>query len=102
MLQWQLQPCINSHTPQPASTRLWAALFIAAFFFLTSTAALLERPLQSLGRNINFVGTSFCVPGLNANFDCVIIGGGTAGLAIATRLAENATNSVSFIEAGGF
>ena len=41
------------------------------------------------------------IPGQNESFDYVIVGGGTAGLAIATRLAE-AQNSVAVIEAGSF
>ncbi|KAK4233374.1 hypothetical protein C8A03DRAFT_38924 [Achaetomium macrosporum] len=36
------------------------------------------------------------------SFDYVIVGGGTAGLAMAKRLAENGTHSVAVIEAGGF
>ena len=35
-------------------------------------------------------------------FDYVVIGGGTAGLALAYRLAENPSISVAVIEAGGF
>ena len=46
-------------------------------------------------------GSSFGVPGVNATFDYVIVGGGTAGLTVATRLAE-ASLSVAVIEAGGF
>ncbi len=46
-------------------------------------------------------GSSFGVPGVNASFDYVIVGGGTAGLTVATRLAE-ASFSVAVIEAGGF
>lgn len=41
------------------------------------------------------------IPG-NATFDYVIVGGGTAGLAIASRLAENPSLSVAVVEAGGF
>ncbi|PMD32276.1 GMC oxidoreductase [Hyaloscypha variabilis F] len=40
----------------------------------------------------------FAIPG-NASYDYVVVGGGTAGLAIAKRLAETA--SVAVIEAGG-
>jgi 5'-oxoaverantin cyclase/versicolorin B synthase len=36
------------------------------------------------------------------SFDYVIVGGGTAGLAVAKRLAEDGTHSVAVIEAGGF
>ncbi|MCJ1427726.1 hypothetical protein MMC29_005631 [Sticta canariensis] len=48
------------------------------------------------------LGSSFGVPGANATFDYVIVGGGTAGLTIATRLAENSSLSVAVVEAGGF
>ncbi len=50
----------------------------------------------------NVLGTAFGTPGTNATFDYVIVGGGTAGLTLATRLAENPTISVAVIEAGGF
>ncbi|KAL8995957.1 MAG: hypothetical protein Q9169_004430 [Polycauliona sp. 2 TL-2023] len=48
------------------------------------------------------VGTSFGVPGESAEFDYVIIGGGTAGLTVAQRLSEDPAVSVAVIEAGGF
>ena len=48
------------------------------------------------------LGSSFGIPGKNATYDYVIIGGGTAGLTLATRLAEQQTGSVAVIEAGGF
>lgn len=47
-------------------------------------------------------GSNFGVPGRNATYDYVVVGGGTAGLAIAARLAENTSNTVAVIEAGGF
>lgn len=47
------------------------------------------------------LGSSFGVPG-NQSFDYVIVGGGTAGLALANRLSENPAFSVAVIEAGGF
>ena len=64
-------------------------------------------------------GRFFGLPGVNATFDyvvsrmgvtpdvslmkdCQVIGGGTAGLTIAERLAETANISVAIIEAGGF
>ena len=49
-----------------------------------------------------FIGTSFGVPGSNASFDYVIVGGGTAGLTVASRLAAAPDTSVAVIEAGGF
>jgi choline dehydrogenase len=45
---------------------------------------------------------SFGIPGRNATFDYVVVGGGTAGLAVAYRLAEDGTNTVAIVEAGGF
>ena len=50
----------------------------------------------------NILGTSFGAPGTNATFDYVIVGGGTGGLAIATRLASDPAITVAVIEAGGF
>lgn len=50
----------------------------------------------------NVLGTAFGAPGTNATFDYVIVGGGTAGLTIATRLAEDPAVSVAVVEAGGF
>ncbi|KAK1812752.1 hypothetical protein LTR12_012846 [Friedmanniomyces endolithicus] len=47
------------------------------------------------------VSSSFGVPGNNATFDYVVVGGGTAGLALSTRLSA-AELSVAVIEAGGF
>lgn len=47
-------------------------------------------------------GTFFGAPGLNATYDYVIIGGGTAGFTVASRLAENSSLSVAVIEAGTF
>lgn len=70
---------------------------------LTATATaspnLLDHATDSIG---NILGTYFGAPGTNATYDYVVVGGGNAGLAIATRLAEDAGVSVAVIEAGGF
>ena len=50
----------------------------------------------------NILGSAFGLPGTNASFDYVVVGGGTAGLTIATRLASDPSVSVAVIEAGGF
>ncbi|KAH9871550.1 hypothetical protein J1614_005805 [Plenodomus biglobosus] len=52
--------------------------------------------LPSLG----LLGSYFGVPGQNATFDYVVIGGGTAGLTLANRLSTKF--SVAVIEAGDF
>ncbi|KAI9823678.1 MAG: hypothetical protein M1826_007647 [Phylliscum demangeonii] len=47
------------------------------------------------------LGSHFGRAGVEAAFDYVVVGGGTAGLTVATRLAE-AGRSVAVVEAGGF
>lgn len=47
-------------------------------------------------------GNSFGIPGQNATYDYVVIGGGTAGNAMAARLAEDSSIRVAVVEAGGF
>lgn len=78
---------------------LLTSLFVyATFIGLASSSAELYDAI--VGQEL--IGSHFGIPFFNASFDYVIIGGGTAGLTIATRLAENATNTVAVIEAGGF
>lgn len=50
----------------------------------------------------SLIGSPFGQPGANATFDYVVVGGGNAGLTIATRLAEDPSIRVAVIEAGGF
>ncbi|CAG8952206.1 hypothetical protein HYFRA_00000946 [Hymenoscyphus fraxineus] len=47
-------------------------------------------------------GESFARTFENATFDYVVVGGGTAGLAVAMRLAEDPSYTVAVVEAGGF
>ncbi|KAL9579531.1 MAG: hypothetical protein Q9212_005058 [Teloschistes hypoglaucus] len=54
------------------------------------------------GNDRQLYGNSFGVLGQDATFDYIILGGGTAGLAIAGRLASNPELSVAVIETGGF
>lgn len=49
------------------------------------------------------VGTHYGIPGQNRTFDYVVVGGGTAGNALAARLAEDPRGfTVAIVEAGGF
>ncbi|USP77975.1 GMC oxidoreductase [Curvularia clavata] len=48
------------------------------------------------------LGSSFGIPGVDASFDFVVVGGGTAGLAVANRLSESGKHTVAILEAGGF
>lgn len=50
----------------------------------------------------SLLGSHFGIPGIPATFDYVIVGGGTAGLVMARRLAANTTITVAVIEAGDF
>lgn len=55
-----------------------------------------------LASGLDLFSNSFGVPGINATYDYVVVGGGTAGLTIAARLAEDKDVSVAVVEAGGF
>lgn len=70
-------------------------------------------PLHTEGQNVvsgafeqlsaaQIIGSHFGVPDVPKSYDYLVIGGGTAGLVIAERLAANSTYSVAVIEAGGF
>lgn len=41
-------------------------------------------------------------PAVDAIFDYVVVGGGTSGLAIASRLAEDSSLNVAVVEEGGY
>lgn len=60
-------------------------------FFLVGLAAAQDRLFSS----------AFGYPGRNASYDYVVIGGGTSGLTVASRLAATSA-SVAVVEAGGF
>lgn len=48
------------------------------------------------------LGSHFGVPGLPATYDYVILGGGTAGLTLARRLAADSRFTVAVVNAGDF
>lgn len=74
--------------------------FSCAWAFVTSAAVL--QGTQTSASNTSTAGYTFGVPYIDATYDYVIVGGGTAGLTLATRLAENSSLSVAVVEAGGF
>lgn len=63
---------------------------------------LLPITVSASWQSIFSLGNSFGVPGVNTTYDYIVVGGGTAGNAIANRLAQNGTLSVAVIEAGSF
>lgn len=64
--------------------------------------ALVIGSLASCIQGAPLIGTSFGIPGDNATYDYVVIGGGNAGLTIATRLVQQNAGTVAIIEAGTF
>lgn len=54
---------------------------------------------QRLGQSLGALEGAI---GINNTFDYVVVGGGTAGLAIANRLSESGQHQVAIIEAGTF
>lgn len=75
--------------------------YILASFLTWATVARSRFSSESIGAQ-GLLGSHFGVPGLAATYDYVVVGGGTAGLTIARRLAANASTTVAVIEAGDF
>jgi choline dehydrogenase len=72
----------------------------AVLALLTSaSSAVIVPQLSGPGR---ITGTNFGIPGRNAAYDYVIVGGGLAGSVVASRLTEHSNASVALIEAGSF
>ncbi|BCR91285.1 GMC family oxidoreductase [Aspergillus chevalieri] len=69
---------------------------------LVTASAQEELNLWNYGATGNILGNTFGIPGTNATFDYIVVGGGNAGSTIASRLAENKSVSVAVVEAGGF
>lgn len=70
--------------------------------FLLAVAPLVLLTLSPLATGQQLLGNYFGLPGSNATYDYIVVGGGTAGLGVAYRLAENGTKTVAVVEAGGF
>ena len=68
---------------------------------LTLACHVLAKPYYESIVAQGSIGSHFGIPQVNASYDYVVIGGGTAGLAIATRLAQGG-QTVAVVEAGSF
>ncbi|KAI0388654.1 glucose-methanol-choline oxidoreductase [Xylariaceae sp. FL0594] len=69
---------------------------------IVGVAAFAISSVSALGDPLRLLGSSFGIPGDNATYDYVIVGGGTAGLAVAARLVEQRAGTVAVVEAGTF
>ena len=78
------------------------SLLLDTLFFSIAVAASSNRFYPKSSDDFISASSSFGIPGKNATFDYIIIGGGTAGLTVAARLAQEANTSVAVVEAGGF
>lgn len=61
--------------------------FLAKFVTFCTLALSLSITVNAKPLEYRLLGLSFGIPGDNATFDYVIVGGGNAGLTLATRLA---------------
>lgn len=77
---------------------LGSPISLLSLIFCTRVACILEND-QGQTR---LRSTAFGIPGQDAVYDYVVVGGGTAGITIAARLAQNPSLTVAIIEAGGF
>ena len=70
-------------------------LFVILLGAIAAKAAFVHRghPLKHLEAHAG---------GRDKTFDYVVVGGGTAGLTLASRLAEGSSLNIAVIEAGGF
>lgn len=75
-------------------------IYLISMLLLSTEASvsILDESISTQG----LLGSHFGVPGRSSTYDFVVIGGGTAGLTIARRLAQNTSNSIAVIEAGDF
>ena len=78
---------------------LFAARLVVALATSTQSAPAPASEPHLASRRL--LGSSFGLPG-NQTFDYIVVGGGTAGLAIAARLAEDPSKQVAVVEAGSF
>ncbi|KAI1476103.1 putative GMC oxidoreductase [Daldinia eschscholtzii] len=78
----------------------WAARTACAVVALATIAN--TKPLDNHIQARRLLGSSFGMPGDDATYDYVVVGGGNAGLTLATRLVEQKAGTVAVIEAGSF
>jgi choline dehydrogenase-like flavoprotein len=73
-----------------------------SFIALQSLVSCRSDYLFETLRAAQLISSHFGPPSINSTYDYVIVGGGTAGLTLAARLAQNVSNTVAVVEAGSF
>lgn len=82
---------------------MFKASCLAPLGLLSLASSAWASPIfRPLGGGNSLLGTSFGVLGQNHTFDYVVVGGGMAGLALASRLAEDPSVTIGVVEAGTF
>lgn len=93
----------SAFSPQSlARINMFHRSLLPCAFFLASALSTPFLQQGSVSQAHVAANTPSGVPGVNATFDYVIVGGGTAGLTLASRLARDQSLSVAVIEAGGY
>lgn len=74
---------------------------VLTLFSMTLLSLAIAAPVEHDKRQLNGLLDSLAgTLGANQSFDYIVLGGGTAGLTIAKRLAEDKSITVAIIEAG--
>lgn len=81
-------------------TIIFSAIISFTLQLSSASALTFESQLPLYKRNPSFGVTNDTSLAANRTFDYIVIGGGTAGLAVAARLAENPSVTVLVVEAG--
>ncbi|GMG01726.1 unnamed protein product [Aspergillus oryzae] len=76
----------------PNPPYMFRRILLLLFWLIGLPASTADKPLY---------GSKDGIPGIDASFDYVVVGGGNAGVTLAARLAEQSFN-VALVEAGGF
>lgn len=81
--------------------KAFCLLFLSFVWRITVPASLVAALQDSITAE-QLLGSHFGIPGIPVTYDYVILGGGTAGLTLARRLAADARYTVAVVNAGDF
>ena len=69
----------------------------SALWVAVSASSIAAAQFSSSTRQQVVAGNNFGIPGQNATYDYVVVGGGTGGLTVAYRLAKDGTKTVAVV-----